>query len=60
MGLFDRLRGRDTTEEVACPRCGIAVPINALSCAACGWDPREVYRDESGLGNEPREGDRSA
>ena len=45
MGLFKRLTGQQEheAEEIACPRCGVLVPINALNCTVCGWDPREKY-----------------
>jgi len=55
MRLLDRILGRDVVpDEIACPRCGVPAPEDALECAACGWDLREGYRDPvSGESRDP-------
>jgi hypothetical protein len=42
MRLFKRHR-EDEPAESPCPRCGVPVPVDALECAVCGWDPRDAY-----------------
>ena len=43
MGLLQRLRGTDTSDEAPCPRCNLPTPVGTAECAACGWDTRESY-----------------
>jgi hypothetical protein len=33
----------EEAKEIPCPRCGVPVPLNAVTCTACGWDPHEKY-----------------
>jgi hypothetical protein len=42
MRLFKRHHD-DEPKEVPCPRCGVPVPVEAVECAVCGWDPHETY-----------------
>jgi hypothetical protein len=42
MRLFKRHRDEETT-KAPCPRCGVPVPVEAVECAACGWDTRDRY-----------------